>query len=109
MIQFSPAALNEAKRLKAKRQNANLLFRIGVVPSSCLQWSYNLQFDDTIRADDQVYPCGDLQVVVDANSLQYLEGLVLDYTEDLMGGGFRFRNPNVAQTCGCGHSFDIAE
>lgn len=105
MIQLSPAAVNEVLRLKSRRNNPNLLFRLGVQRHGCLEMSYSLTFDETVQVGDQVFSCADLQVVVDAASLTYLGGLLIDYSEDLMGGGFRFHNPQAAQNCGCGNSF----
>jgi iron-sulfur cluster assembly accessory protein len=105
MIQISPAALQEILRLKARRNDPALRFRLGVQAGSCLDLSYQMSFDSTVTPTDQTLDYSELQVVIDAGSFRYLHGLMLDYTEDLMGGGFRFRNPNATQTCGCGYSF----
>lgn len=69
---------------------------------------YVLALDEQMQAGDQVVRCDGVEIVVDAHSLPYLDGLMLDYTEDLMGGGFRFHNPNAVQSCGCGNSFSVA-
>jgi len=68
--------------------------------------AYQMKFD-ACRPGDRLYEVNGLEVVIDADSLPFLEGLTLDYSEDLMGGGFRFHNPNAAQTCGCGNSFSL--
>lgn len=107
MIQFSHTAADEVLRLKAKRNNPNLVVRLGVQKTGCLDLSYSLSFDEAAQVGDQVFHCADLQVVVDSTSLTYLEGLLIDYSEDLMGGGFRFHNPQAVQNCGCGNSFSI--
>jgi iron-sulfur cluster assembly accessory protein len=109
MIQLSPAAVSEVLRLRNKRKTSDLFLRLGVQPSNCLTLSYTIDFDQTIQPGDQVYECGHLQVVVGADSLAYIDGLALDYSEDLMGGGFRFHNPNAQQTCGCGNSFSVTD
>ena len=68
-----------------------------------------MKFDEGVGPEDQIYDFEGIQMVVDRQSLSYIDGLTLDYSEDLMGGGFRFHNPNALQSCGCGHSFSISE
>ncbi|SRR5579883_650183 len=109
MIHLSQAAISEVSRLKARRNNPQLLFRLDVQPSACLTMAYAMSFDTAVQPHDQVYDCNGIQVVVDSSSVPILEGLVLDYSEDLMGGGFRFHNPNAIQTCGCGNSFSVTD
>ena len=106
MIELSLTAIGEVKRLRSKHlKTEDGVLRIGVHEGGCSGWSYQLEFAQSPATDDQVFDCGDLQVVVDRQSLAYLNGLTLDYTEDLMGGGFRFYNPKATETCSCGHSF----
>ncbi|MGI0487965.1 HesB/IscA family protein [Pantanalinema rosaneae CENA516] len=109
MIQLSPAAANEVKRLKSKRHDSQLCLRLGVQSSGCSGFSYAMGLDHQVRTDDRVYESGGIQIVVDDASLNYLDGLLIDYSEDLMGGGFRFHNPNAGQTCGCGNSFSLRQ
>lgn len=106
MIQLSPTAIGEVKRLQKKHSPKGWL-RIEVDASGCKGLAYQMQFTQSPQPDDQVFDCEDIQVVVDRASLTYISGLTLDYTEDLMGGGFRFYNPNAVETCSCGHSFAI--
>lgn len=108
MIQLSESAIHEVLRLKAKRKNPDLLLRLGIQFNGCLGVSYSIGFDKMAQPDDQVCVCDDLHIVVDPQSLPYLNGLVVDYSEDLMGGGFRFHNPQAAQSCGCGNSFSVS-
>ena len=68
---------------------------------------YTMQFDTQQDSNDRVYDYGQVKVVVDSLQLNYLNGLILDYSEDLMGGGFRFNNPNAKVACGCGNSFSV--
>ena len=107
MIQLSQAAIAEVNRIKSKQSNLDLLFRLSVKSGGCADFYYTIELDETIAPEDQVQPCGNIQVVVDSVSLKYLDGLKIDYTEDLMGGGFRFDNPNASSSCGCGNSFSI--
>jgi iron-sulfur cluster assembly accessory protein len=107
MIQLSQAAKIEIERLKSKQQ-PNVLVRLAVKPGGCSDLFYDMSFDETVTAGDRIVDVGDLQVIVDHQSLNYIEGLVLDYSEDLMGGGFRFHNPQATATCSCGNSFSIS-
>ncbi|NJP08808.1 MAG: iron-sulfur cluster assembly accessory protein [Leptolyngbyaceae cyanobacterium RU_5_1] len=108
MIQLSHSAINEVLRLKARTQNPGLKLRIAVLLNGCLDRSYAMTLDNILQPGDQVYDCDSLQVVVSPDTLPYIDGLVVDYSEDLMGGSFRFHNPNAVQSCSCGNSFSIS-
>jgi iron-sulfur cluster assembly accessory protein len=108
MIQLSSTATTEILRLKARSQEADPKLRISVVRNGCLTFSYALSFDSEIKAGEQTYSCDQIAVVINPEALAWVEGLVIDYSEDLMGGGFRFHNPNAVQTCSCGNSFAIS-
>ncbi|WP_016950613.1 iron-sulfur cluster assembly accessory protein [Anabaena sp. PCC 7108] len=108
MIQLSLAAANEIGRLKSKQQ-PNILFRLQVKPGGCSGLFYDIYFDQVVKVEDQVFDVNGTQVVLDAQSMNYITGLVLDYSEDLMGGGFRFHNPLAIATCSCGNSFSISD
>jgi iron-sulfur cluster assembly protein len=81
--------------------------RVGVNGGGCSGLMYNLEFDNVITDDDQVFEDNGVKVVVDKKSFLYLVGTELDYTEGLNGKGFVFVNPNANRTCGCGESFSI--
>ena len=104
MIQLSKAAATEIGRLKSKQQ-ANALFRLTVKRGGCFGWYYDMSFDQAVQLGERVFDSQGIQVVIDAKSLESINGLTLDYSEDLMGGGFRFHNPQAKATCGCGNSF----
>ncbi|MDM9581214.1 MULTISPECIES: iron-sulfur cluster assembly accessory protein [unclassified Nostoc] len=106
MIHLSQAAVSEIGRIKPKQPN--LLFRLAVKPGGCSGFFYDMSFDEAIKVDDQVFDLDEIQLVIDATSLNYLNGLRVDYSEDLMGGGFRFHNPLAIATCGCGNSFSLS-
>jgi iron-sulfur cluster assembly accessory protein len=108
MIQISPSAAQEINRLSRKQQ-ASPMFRLSVAAGGCSDWLYTLKFDQVVHPDDQVFHCDDLQVIVAQQTLPFVQGTKIDYSEDLMGGGFRFHNPNAAQHCGCGSSFSLSE
>jgi iron-sulfur cluster assembly accessory protein len=107
MIYLSPSAANEIKRLRSKQSNPDILFRLQVQAGGCSGLFYNTTFDEAVMEGDRVYNCNGISVVVDAQSLSYVSDLTLDYSEDLMGGGFRFHNPQAIASCGCGNSFSV--
>lgn len=80
--------------------------RLRVVGGGCSGFSYDLYFDQTTAMDKQ-YDSHGVKLVVDQMSLQYLRGTEVDYVEGLQGAGFKFNNPNVKSTCGCGSSFSV--
>ncbi len=105
MISLSPAATREVLRLKSKQNNPHLHFRLGVQKGGCCDWSYTMGFEETHQSRDVVYQSDQIKIVVEPENLKYLENLTIDYSEDLMGGGFRFQNPNASQSCSCSYSF----
>lgn len=123
MIQISQAAAREIKRLKKiregltpPRQQPDNLFRLSVQDGGCSGLFYNLKLDNVrpqqhSQAEtldgDRLWESNGLTVIVDEQTCAYVQGLKLDYSEDLMGGGFRFQNPNADSTCKCGLSFEI--
>lgn len=107
MIHLSPAAIGEVNRRRSKFSPAPMLFRVGVQRGGCADLYYILDLVEAASPEDRVLDCDGVPVVVDAQSWPYLDGLTLDYSEDLMGGGFRFHNPNASSSCGCGNSFSI--
>lgn len=107
MINLSEAAVQEIIRLKSKHQKPNALFRLKVKSGGCCSFCYIMEFDSQQSSNDRVYDYGKVKVVVDSQQLNYLNELTLDYSEDLMGGGFRFNNPNAKVACGCSNSFSV--
>lgn len=109
MIYLSPTAIEEVKRLNTKHlKNTHGFLRLWVEQSGCSGLAYQLKFTATPDPGDQLIESQEIPVAVAISSLPYLEGLTLDYSEDLMGGGFRFHNPQAIKTCGCGNSFAVA-
>jgi len=97
-----------------KGQSDKKALRVGVRSGGCSGMSYTMDFIRTveINPDDKVYDYslkGDqsFQVVCDPKSLLYIYGMQLDFSKELIGGGFNFVNPNASQTCGCGSSFAV--
>ena len=97
-----------------KNQTNKTALRVGVRSGGCSGMSYTMDFigGDEINADDKVYDYSlsseqTFKVICDPKSLLYIYGMQLDFSKDLIGGGFNFVNPNASQTCGCGSSFAV--
>ena len=97
-----------------KGQSDKKALRVGVRSGCCSGMSYTMDFigDNEINPDDKVYDYSlkadqNFQVVCDPKSLLYIYGMQLDFSKELIGGGFNFVNPNASQTCGCGSSFAV--
>ncbi len=107
MIQLSPAATDEIHRLRARTSLPEARFRLSVQPGGCLDYYYHLSFDAAVSSDDVILNLNGIEAVIDQPSLALLSDLTIDYSEDLMGGSFRFYNPNAGENCGCGNSFSL--
>ncbi|MBE9125710.1 MULTISPECIES: HesB/IscA family protein [unclassified Coleofasciculus] len=105
MIHLSTVAAKEINRLQLKHQQLEARLRLGVQKGGCAEFYYTLDFDEGINPGDRIYECGGISVIVDEQSVHYIADLTLEYSEDLMGGGFRFHNPKALESCGCGNSF----
>jgi len=81
--------------------------RVAVKPTGCSGYMYVVELADEVGEHDRVFDSHGVAVVVDDESLKYLEGTEVDYARDGLNAGFRFRNPNVSATCGCGESFSL--
>ena len=108
MITLSDTAAAEFHRLMAEQKLEEAFVRIGVASGGCSGLQYNMDFDPAVSDGDAVFDHpGGLKVVCDKSALVYLDGLNVDFSKALMGGGFRFENPNAARSCGCGTSFRL--
>ncbi len=106
-VTFSDAAANKVKRLIAEENNPNLKLRIYISGGGCSGFQYGFQFDENVGEGDVTVVNGDVALVIDPMSYQYLVGAEVDYTEGLEGSQFIVRNPNATTTCGCGSSFSV--
>ena len=105
-ISLTPAAAERVRTFLVKRGKGEGL-RLGVRTSGCSGMAYVLEYVDSVTPEDSVYECHGVKVIVDAKSLSYLDGTELDYTREGLNEGFRFNNPNVKDSCGCGESFNV--
>jgi len=106
MIQLTAVAASKVKGI-LEQEKGNIPqggLRIYVQGGGCSGFQYGMVLDEAAE-DDQIFETDGIKVIIDPNSLRYLEGAEVDYKEDLMGGGFAIKNPNASSTCGCGHSF----
>jgi iron-sulfur cluster assembly protein len=98
-------ALQQVKRLIQKDGRQEAFLRLGVKGGGCSGLEYVMKIDSGMRAVDMAIEIHGVKIVCDGKSAQLLEGSVFDYTGNLIGGGFKFENPNAGRTCGCGTSF----
>ena len=99
-----------AEKILEIRQAENLNgqgLRVRIVGGGCAGFSYDLFFDEQTTPMDKVIELQGVKLYVDPISLQYLDGTEIDYVEELRGAGFKFKNPQVKSTCGCGSSFQV--
>ena len=82
-------------------------FRLGVKTTGCSGYQYVVEAAKSIGEHDKTFESNGVQIVVDDQSLKYLAGTQLDYVREGLNEGFKFHNPNVQQTCGCGESFSV--
>lgn len=107
-ITITEGAARYAREKLEKRGTPEAAIRLGIKGGGCSGYSYVIQFEDGApRERDRVYEIAGVRFIVDKKSLIYLAGSVLDYERTLMFQGFKFRNPNEAASCGCGHSFTV--
>lgn len=106
MLTVTEKAAQKALAL-AERDGKPKVLRVGIQGGGCSGLSYFLDFDDREREGDIVFEVAGLTVRCDPKSYKLLEGTTLEYETNLMNHGFRFHNPNVKRTCGCGESFAL--
>lgn len=104
---LTDSAARKVRKLREGEGNPDLKLRVYITGGGCSGFSYGFTFDEEIKEGDSVFHNGDVDMVVDAMSIQYLMGSDVDYTEGLDGSRFIVSNPNASSTCGCGSSFSI--
>jgi iron-sulfur cluster insertion protein len=107
MMYLTEKAAGKIKEIADSEGITAYVLRAKVIGGGCAGFSYDIYFDEQINELDEVVELDGVKVVVDPMSFQYLEGVTIDYLETDMGGGFKFINPNVTGTCGCGSSFSV--
>lgn len=105
-ITLTPRAVTELNDLILSQDKAGSALRVWVAGGGCSGLSYGMALDDNAsEADDQIFEQNGIRVIVDELSLGYMNGAVVDYVDDVLGGGFKVENPQATGGCGCGNSF----
>jgi iron-sulfur cluster assembly protein len=105
-ITLTESAAKHVQNFLAKR-GKGVGLRLGVRTSGCSGMAYKLEFADDMSGEDLRFESGGVTVLVDPQSLPYIDGMELDYTREGLNEGFKFNNPNVKDECGCGESFKV--
>ncbi|PSJ16227.1 HesB/IscA family protein [Nitrosomonas supralitoralis] len=100
---------NAAKHIQQQlvKRGKGLALRVGIKKSGCSGFSYIFDYADEIKSDDLLFESHETKVVVDISSLPYVDGSQIDFVKEGLNSSFRFINPNIDNTCGCGDSFSI--
>jgi iron-sulfur cluster assembly accessory protein len=106
-VELTASAIAKVKEIMATQDPLPAGLRIGVVGGGCSGFQYSMSFENQAGMMDKVVKFEDLKVFVDATSAMYLNGCTVDYVETLEAAGFKFENPQVKSTCGCGSSFSV--
>ena len=104
MVQLTETAITKVKEIIDTQEPKPAGLRISVVGGGCSGFSYSMAFENAATMLDKTFTYEGLRLFVDQASLLYLDGVEVDYVEGLEGSGFKFNNPNVKSTCGCGSS-----
>ena len=107
MVSLTPVAVDKVKEILTQQDPKPAGLRVAVVGGGCSGFQYHMAFENAPNGVDQTFEFDGLKVFVDQMSLMYLTGIQIDYVETIEGAGFKFNNPNVKSTCGCGSSFTV--
>ncbi|MFM8761484.1 MAG: iron-sulfur cluster insertion protein ErpA [Polynucleobacter victoriensis] len=102
---FTDSAVAKVADLIAEEGNPDLKLRVFVQGGGCSGFQYGFTFDEAVNEDDTLVTKGNVTLLIDSMSFQYLVGAEIDYKEDINGSQFVIKNPNATTTCGCGSSF----
>ena len=105
-VTLTEKAANHVQGFLAKR-GKGVALRVGVRTSGCSGMAYKLEFADEVGSDDIQFASNGVTLLVDPQSLPYIDGMELDYAREGLNEGFKFNNPNVQNQCGCGESFQV--
>jgi iron-sulfur cluster insertion protein len=107
MIDITESAKNKIKDILYDEGNPKMSLRTFVQGGGCSGFSYGFTLDEEQNEDDFEIVLDEFKILIDAMSMQYLQGAEIDYKEELMGSSFVITNPNATTTCGCGSSFGV--
>jgi len=107
MISITSEALAKLQEMSVALGVGHLKVRLRVIGGGCAGFSYDMAFEETSTDMDEIFIVDGVTFIVDQLSLQYIDGTQIDYEERLFASGFKFNNPNVTSSCGCGSSFSV--
>jgi iron-sulfur cluster insertion protein len=107
VITISESAKEKILDILVEENKPNVALRTFVQGGGCSGFSYGFTLEEEKNEDDFEFSVGNFKVLVDAMSMQYMQGATIDYKEELMGSSFTITNPNATSTCGCGSSFGV--
>lgn len=105
-ITLTPTAADRVAKFLANR-GKGIGLRLGVKTTGCSGMAYTLEFVDALNAEDTAFESHGVKIIIDPKSLVYIDGTELDFTKEGLNEGFKFKNPNVKDECGCGESFTV--
>ena len=108
LVSLTPAAASKIRVLMAEDADVSVL-RVAIEGGGCSGFQYGLGFDHGAQEGDHAFECEGVTIVVDPFSAPYLRGSTVDYLETIQESGFKIDNPNAVASCGCGHSFQVAD
>ncbi|MDF0678165.1 MAG: iron-sulfur cluster assembly accessory protein [Nitrosomonas sp.] len=94
-------------RQQLERRGKGVALRLGVKKSGCSGFAYSFDYADEVQEDDQLFESHDAKVVVQRDQLSFIDGSEIDFIQEGLNSSFKFRNPNIDNTCGCGESFSL--
>ncbi len=107
-INLTDSAKEHVLKVLAKDENG-IGLRIGVKTTGCSGYQYVIETAKELNEEDKEIESNGVKIIIDEQSLRYLAGTELDFTREGLNSGFKFRNPNVEESCGCGESFSLKE
>jgi iron-sulfur cluster assembly protein len=107
MIEVTESAQSEFKRIMTQEGSSSMGIRLGVKGGGCSGYSYVMDFVKDPKDNDTVFNQEKTPIYIDPKSLNLIDGIVIDFTSDMLNRGFKFKNPNATQACGCGTSFAV--
>ena len=106
LLTLTPTAVSKVQSfIEEQGASEDAGLRVAVLPGGCSGFQYGLNIEDAPESDDEVFDLSGVKIFVDPFSVQYLNGVQIDYVTSMMGTGFTFTNPNASGGCGCGSSF----
>jgi iron-sulfur cluster assembly protein len=107
-IELSETCAEQVKKQLEKRGTPNAHLRVGLKSGGCSGFSYIIGYEDSApKEKDKVFTSHGITIVVNVKSFKFLNGCVIDWEQSLLKQGFKFNNPNVKSSCGCGHSIEV--